>query len=279
MTHPVPRTALFLSLCLAAACGAVSFGARAGDGCDERSYDLLLAAYPGADSETGDDGEFLRTSGSPKRWIKLDEVACKVWPASPGKTLLAVRLRHDAASAAVEVADLEVLVADSARPRILQRYRENDALTSDAMRISSVTLDTARYRLDETTTAFGVRVSYSGSSRVNPYQSTVLSLYVADGAKLRPVLSNLEVSLDRGEWDGNCAGEFETAQRTVAMDAKRDHGYAGLLVSSVAQSNRNVVKGGKDNDCAEVAGPKRKRSDRLAFDGQRYVVPATLRGL
>lgn len=277
MTHAVPRTALFLSLCLAAACGAVSFDARAGDGCDERSYELLLAAYPGADSETGDDGEFLRTPGSPKRWIKLDDVACKVWPASPAKTLLAVRLRHDAASGDVDVADLEVLVADSAKPRILQRYRENDALTSDAMRISSVTLDTARYRLNEATTAFGVRVTYSGSSRVNPYESTVLNLYAADGEnKLRPVLSNLQVSLDRGEWDGNCAGEFQTVQRTVAIDAKRDHGYAGLTVNSVAQDNRNVAK---REDCAEVQGAKRKTSQRLPFDGRRYAVPAELRGL
>jgi len=276
MTHTVPRTALFLSLCLAAACGAASFAARAADGCDERSYDLLLAAYPGADSETGDDGEFLRTAGSPKRWIKLDDVACKVWPASPGKTLLAVRLRHDQASGDVDVADLEVLVADSAKPRILQRYRQNDALTSDAMRISAVTLDTARYRLDEATTAFGVRVTYSGSSRVNPYESTVLSLYAPDGAKLRPVLSNLEVSLDRGEWDGNCAGEFETVQRTVAIDAKRDHGYAGLLVSTVSQARRNSSR---NDDCEDISAPKRKSSDRLSFDGQRYVVPSALRGL
>ncbi|QWP78661.1 hypothetical protein J5226_09810 [Lysobacter sp. K5869] len=276
MTHSVQRTALFLSLCLAAACGAVSFDARAGDGCGERSYDLLLAAYPGAQSETGDDGEFLRTAGSPQRWIKLDDVACKVWPASPDKTLLAVRLRHDQASGEVDVADLEVLVADSAKPRILQRYRENDALTSDAVRISSVTLDTARYRLDDKTTAFGVRVTYSGSSRVNPYESTVLALYVGDGAKLRPVLSNLEVALDRGEWDGNCAGEFETVQRTVAIDAKRDHGFAGLLVNSVSQARRNSSR---NDDCEDISAPKRKSSDRLPFDGQRYVVPSALRAL
>lgn len=270
-----PRTVWLLSLSLAAAASAASFDARA-DGCDERSYELLLAAYPGASSETGDNGELLRTPGAPTRWIKLADVACKVWPASPDKTLLAVRLRHEAADGDVDVADLDVLVADSNQPRILQRYRENEALTSDAMRISSVTLDTARYRLNDSVTAFGVRVAYSGSSRVNPYASTVLSLYAADEGKLRPVLRKLEVALDRGEWDGNCAGEFENAKRTVAIDAKRDHGYAGLLVNSAAESSRAVADG---KDCSEKTVAKNKSSVRLAFDGREYVVPKSLRGL
>ncbi|UZW61748.1 hypothetical protein [Lysobacter enzymogenes] len=277
MTQPLAqRTVLLLSLSLAAAFGAAPFGARADDGCGGRSYDLLLAAYPGADSVTGDEGEFLRTAGSPKRWIKLDDVACKVWPAAPGKTLLAVRLRHDEASGDVDTADLEVLVADSAKPRILQRYREREPLVSDAMRISSVTLDTARYRLNEATTAFGVRVTYSGSSRVNPYENTVLSLYAADGDALRPVLSNLEVSLDRGEWDGNCTGEFESVQRTVAIDAKRDHGYAGLRIDTVSQARRNASQ---NDDCEDISAPKRKSSQRLGFDGRQYAVPRELRGL
>lgn len=276
MTLKAQRTVLFLSLSLAASLAAASFGARAEDTCGERTRGLLLAAYPGAAGETGDEGELLRVPGSHARWIRLEDVACKTWPASPGKTLLAVRLRHGAASAEVDTADLEVLVADSAKPRILQRYREREPLVSDAMRISALTLDTARYRLNDAVVAFGVRVTYTGSSRVNPYESTVLSLYAADGDRLRPVLSKLQVSLERGEWDGNCAGEFESVQRTVAIDARRDHGYAGLLVNSVSQARRNVSE---NDDCEDVSAPRRKSSRRLAFDGRGYALPAELRGL
>ncbi|MBT2747941.1 MULTISPECIES: hypothetical protein [unclassified Lysobacter] len=272
MTLKAQRTVLSLSLSLAAV---FSAQAAAAD-CDERVYDLLKAAYPGAADETGDNGEFLRTAGKNARWIKADEVACRVWPASPDKTLLAVRLRHEAADNDTETADLEVLVADSKQPRILQRYREDEALQSDAIRISALTLDTARYRLNETTTAFGVRVEYSGSSRANPYGSTQLNLYVADGDTLRPVLRKLEVALDRGEWDTNCAGEFETVKRTVAIDAKRDRGYAGLRVASVEEARRNVAKG---EDCADLPVSKHQRVARLAFDGREYTVPADLRGL
>ncbi len=273
MTLLAQRTVLSLSLSLTAL---LCTDAMAAD-CEARVYDLLRAAYPGSTGETGDEGELLRTAGSPTRWINLGEVACKVWPASPDKTLLAVRLRHQAATGMdSDTADLEVLVADSARPRILQRYREDDALQSDAVRISSVTLDTARYRLNESTTAFGVRIGYTGSSRANPYSSTVMNLYVGDGAKLRPVLSKLEVSKERGEWDTNCAGEFENVQRTVAIDAKRDRGYAGLRINSVEESTRNELD---DKDCNEVPGPTRKSSVRLAYDGREYTVPDDLRGL
>lgn len=278
MTLMAQRTVLSLSLSLGAllCTGAFCADAAAAD-CQSRVYDLLRAAYPGSIGETGDEGELLRTAGSPTRWIHLGEVACKVWPASPDKTLLAVRLRHDAATGMdSETADLEVLVADSARPRILQRYREDEALQSDAVRISSVTLDTARYRLNESTTAFGVRIGYTGSSRANPYGSTVLNLYVADGAALRPVLSKLEVSKERGEWDTNCAGEFENVQRTVAIDAKRDHGYAGLRINSVEENTRNELD---DKDCNELPGPTKKSSVRLAYDGREYAVPDDLRGL
>lgn len=274
MTPMAPRTVLSLCLSLAALASA---DAGAAD-CQERTYDLLRAAYPGATGETGDEGELLRTAGASARWINLGKVVCKVWPASPDKTLLAVPLQHEAATGLdVDTADLEVLVVDSARPRILQRYRENEALTSDAVQITALTLDTARYKLDERTTAFGLRIGYSGSSRANPYSSTVLNLYAADAdGQLRPVLSKLEVEKERGEWDTNCAGEFESVRRTVAIDPKRDHGYAGLRVNSVTERRRNVAKG---KDCADVPGKTEKRSARLTYDGRRYAVPEELRGL
>ncbi|MEH6416379.1 hypothetical protein [Pseudomonas sp. CGJS7] len=269
------RTALAVLLCLAALSSA---DASAADGCRERVYDLLKQAYPGAASETGDDGELLRTAGANPRWIDVEHGAiCKVWPAEPDKTLLAVQLGHEAAiNPNGATADLELLIVDSAQPRILQRYRQDDALVSDAVRVGALILDTARYRLNEDTTAFGLRIEYIGSSRANPYGATVLNLYAIRDGALRPVLQGLEVALSRGVWDTNCAGEFSSVRRTVAIDAKRDHGYAGLLVNSAEESSRAVVDG---KDCKEKNVVKNKSSVRVAFDGREYVVPKSLRGL
>ncbi|MEG3792110.1 hypothetical protein V1318_18490 [Lysobacter sp. CCNWLW3] len=272
----VPSRWCLLSFVALLAASPLAAPAAAAD-CQSRVYALLLAAYPGAAGETGDNGEFLRLPGPAMRWINLEDVVCKVWPAAPDRTLLAVKLRHEAADGGDEdLADLDLLIADSTQTRILQRYHQANALDSDAIRVSGLSLDTARYRLDDRTTAFGLRVNYSGSSRANPYSSTSLSLYVPDGATLRPVLRNLEVALDRGEWDTQCVGEFESVQRTVAIDAKRDHGYAGLLVASSASTSRNEPQ---DEECSSSETPVVKSRERLRYDGREYVVPAPLRGL
>lgn len=256
--------------------GAISAPAAAAEGCDARIPALLELAYPGARSETGDDGELLRLSGATTRWIKPEEAVCKVWPAAPDKTLVAVKLRHARNSdTAVDEADLEVLIADSARERIVQRHREDGALSSDAIRVDSFAFDTARYRLDDTTTAFGVRIHRTGSSRANPYEDSTLRLYVPDASGLRPVLRNLIVMRNRGEWDTRCEGEFSAVQRTISMDAKRDHGYAGLLLGSTEHATRNVAKG---EDCDEVDAGTHKSSQRLKYDGRQYAVPQALRG-
>lgn len=264
MRKPIRRlVVLLLSLALAAP-------ADAAEDCQSRMYSLLNAAYPGAQGETGDNGEMLRLPGAEPRWINLGEVACKAWPASPDKTLIAVMLQHQNTFDDEGSADLELLVADSARERIAQRYRENDALQSDAIRITGVALDTARYRLNESTTAFGVRVNSANSSRANPYSGTRMSLYVLDGAKIRPVLRDVEMEADNGEWDTRCDGEFHSSRSTLAVDGKRDHGYAGLILRTVDKSMRQSLKG---EECVDGGAETDTRSQRLSYDGREYSKP------
>ena len=264
MRKPIRRlVVLLLSLALAAP-------ADAAEDCQSRMYSLLNAAYPGAQGETGDNGEMLRLPGAEPRWINLGEVACKAWPASPDKTLIAVMLQHQNTFDDEGSADLELLVADSARERIAQRYRENDALQSDAIRITGVALDTARYRLNESTTAFGVRVNTANSSRANPYSGTRMSLYVLDGAKIRPVLRDVEMEADNGEWDTRCDGEFHSSRSTLAVDGKRDHGYAGLILRTVDKSMRQSLKG---EECVDGGAETDTRSQRLSYDGREYSKP------
>lgn len=273
MRNPAHRTVLSVLLLATALC---SGAAMAAEDCRDRIPALLELAYPGAQGETGDDGDMLRLSGTPIRWADYGKVVCKVWPASPDKTLIAVKLQYGrGGDEAVDEADLEVLVVDTARDRIVQRHLDKGLLGSDAIRMSSLAFDTARYRLDDTTTAFGLRIGRSGSSRANPYEASTLRLYVLDGEALRPVLSNLIVTRNSGEWDTNCAGQFTDTRRTLAVDKQRDNGYAGLLVSSVDWITRNV---GNSEDCDEVKGGKKTSSVRLRYDGRRYVVPEGLRG-
>lgn len=274
MRNPAHRTALSTLLLCASL---FSTAAVAAEDCQARIPALLEAAYPDATGETGDGSELLRLSGTPARWINPDEVVCKVWPASPDKTLLAVKLQHAInTDQAVDEADLDLVVADSARDRIVQRHRQDGLLSSDAIRVASFAFDTARYRLDDKTTAFGLRIRRSGASRANPYEDETLGLYVIDASGLRSVLHNLLVMRNRGEWDTRCEGEFTDSRSTISIDGKRDNGYAGLLLNTVARTTRNVAKG---EDCDEVDAGTDKSSARLRYDGREYAVPDDLRGL
>ncbi|KMZ11675.1 hypothetical protein BHUM_04213c [Candidatus Burkholderia humilis] len=71
-----------------------------------------------------------------------------------------------------------------------------------------------------------MRVSYEGSSRVNPFMQTALNLYAMEGKTLRPVLDRLIIDTSNGEWNGQCTGEFDKTVRTIGMGPAGASGYA-----------------------------------------------------
>src|SRR5690606_39558423 len=76
--------------------------------------------------------------------VDAEQSICKVWPARPQLTLLAmprVRAEHDDYGAA----DLELLVFDSARQRFLARLVAPNRLDWDAVFIDDLRLYTAPY--------------------------------------------------------------------------------------------------------------------------------------
>lgn len=199
--------------------------------------------------------------------FSAEHSACKASPVDANRTL--------AALAFVESGDeydatygLEVLSAVNGR--IEQHSYESAAISSDAVRFEGLSLDTARYHLTPELRAFGVRVNYTGSSRVNPFSSTELSLYVLDGAKPRKVLDKLEVARSGGEWDGNCQGEFYDMTGSLAIDKTLSNGYAGLAVTEKTVESRSFEQHG---DCTSSESKPAQKRYLLTYDGTHYVVP------
>lgn len=71
-----------------------------------------------------------------------------------------------------------------------------------------------------------MRIGHEGSSRVNPFNKEALKLYVLEGSQLRQVMSDLVVGQFPGEWDGNCAGEFNQTKRTLTIGKPGKDGFA-----------------------------------------------------
>lgn len=246
---------------------------------------LTLAAVSLASHASCDSGlaERIHAKLHPDRTLDSERAACKAWPAFLGRYIVVLPLPRPSTSPGVTEFDLDVVVVQQAdngnteRARIASRLFEPRALLEDAVRISDIQIDTARYLLAPDTRAFGLRVRHRGNSRANPYANEELRLYVPQGEQLRKVLDGLETTRERGEWDmADCAGKFEQLRTSVAVSrAVGKHGYADLLLGQtrVASHVTPSLEGG----CVEQEQPARFTSLTLPYDGTRYPIPPALR--
>lgn len=200
--------------------------------------------------------------------------ACKVNPADASQVLAALPMMMNVDGYGQGDYGLDVLVAEAASGKIIARSYQEAAIVSDAVQFSGLTLDTARYQVAPGLRAFGVRIQHTGSSRVNPFSSETLSLYVNDGSQLRRVMGDLVVSKGNGEWDGSCAGEFGETKRTLAIGKPGKDGFSRLRVTEITTGSQSVVKG--VDDCEEIESSSTTKTFDLDYDGGRYAVPEEL---
>ncbi|CAA9200039.1 hypothetical protein FLA105534_02935 [Flavobacterium bizetiae] len=164
------------------------------------------------------------------------------------------------------VLDAYIVVIDNATGKIICKFIEPNAWTSDALMLNGISIDTGLYHLNSTTRAFGVRVDYTGSSRPNPFSETHLSLYVADKNSLKQVLKNYSISRSGGEWDTNCAGEFEDRNSTFDIAQVQTNNYNNIIVRSTIVKS---VSTPTIDDCVSKETTK-KTTSKLIFNGKEY---------
>lgn len=234
---------------------------------------LPLLAHADADSDCQAHLAGWMKTLHPGRALDTDHAACKVWPADASLTLAVQPLPQAGANDDSSVYDVEVLVADSKSGAIVAHLYEPAAITSDAIQLSHIDLDTARYQLTPALRAFGVRATYEGSSRANPYEGQALSLYVLDGHTLRRVVADLNVMNSTGEWDTNCAGTFSKTVRTLAIGPAAASGYAAL---SVTESTVDSVSKQVGSQCVSTDHAPKRAATTLNYDGTAYRVPKAM---
>lgn len=189
---------------------------------------LLKQAYPTAEQVA--DGLAVKRGGY-AQVIDPDNVVCKAWPYRPELTLAAIPILEAVPPAEGEnKGDVEIIVFNRTIGKILARRLETGMAFSDAIRFSSLDLDTARYDLSSDLRAFGLRTSQSGSSRVNPYEEQALWLYTFNNGNIERVLDGLIVQRTNGENDGDCSGSSTTIKRTLTIIPKKEPGYRELQI-------------------------------------------------
>jgi hypothetical protein len=159
-----------------------------------------------------------------------------------------------------------IIIADQKTGKVLNQYRIPEEWVSDAVKLSSITIDTGLYHLNANTRAFGVRVDYSGSSNPNPYGRSDLSLFIIQNNSIKRVLKDYTISDYHGEWDTRCTGEFEEMSAVIDIDKIQSKGYNNLILKITDQMTKSTRT---SDDCVEKKKTT-KRIKTLKFSGTEY---------
>ena len=210
--------------------------------------------------------KILKELKIPESKIAFEFYSEKVMPGSPEKSIYVLpKYSGDITEDSFEL-DANIIVADNKTGVILAKYQEANAYSYDAVRLESFNIDTGLFFLNKETRAFGIRVNYSGSSRPNPYSRTDLYLFVEKRGRLQKVLNNYEINSYIGEWDTNCAGEFEGSDSKISFETAKTNQYKNMKVKFDVTKTINHLT---DDDCIRKDVHSSK-TEILKFNGKEY---------
>lgn len=131
---------------------------------------------------------------------------------------------------------------------VKNQYFDPEEITSDAVMLRSITIDTGLYNISKGIRAFGVTVSVANGSQPNPYSSETISLYYPEGKTLKKVLNTFELSSHGGEWDTRCSGEFSDDHSVIIMNKTKTNNFTDLKIKTISVQTKNQEVNG---DCKE----------------------------
>ncbi len=147
--------------------------------------------------------------------------------------------------------DSYVVVVNNKTKEIKHLYYESyktSGWESDAVYINDISIDTAKYLVQENVRAFGVVIHTRSMSQPNPYSSNYISLFIPDGKKLQIILKNFEIYSYGGETNMNCWGKFFETKTTLEMLKRTTHGFFDI---KIINNNSEINYKEKDDDCVE----------------------------
>lgn len=202
--------------------------------------------------------------------IKTDFLTSKVLSSNKDETIIV--LPEIATFESIDEFDLNVhiLVVNNTSGKVTQAIFEtnkNNQWTSDAIKLDKIEIDTITYILSNRESAFAIRTFYIGSSRINPYTSESLSLFVKYDSAFKKILNNYTVSEYKGDWDGLCAGEFIDYKKSLVMSEEKSNGYFDIIIKN--KIIKAINSEDKNGDC-DTRKSSTTETSILKFDGITY---------
>ncbi|WP_052741872.1 PA3715 family protein [Kiloniella litopenaei] len=201
--------------------------------------------------------------------VKNNLIALKTNPKNPNEAIVIIPEIVDEGEQYFDL-NSHIVLANHQTGEITHKYFESSKTNqwvSDAIELKEISIDTAPYRMTEDLRAFGVRVRYSGMSRVNPYTSETLSLFIKSNNGLKKVLDAYPVFDAVGRWDGNCSGEFTDTENIFIVSDQKSNGFFDLKIKSHITTTIDDINTDGECDTRETLVVKTKK---LKFDGVEY---------
>jgi hypothetical protein len=152
--------------------------------------------------------------------------------------------------------DSYILLVNRSTGKIVSKYVEeadDNGWVSDALRLEYIAVDPGPYVVKAGVKAFAIRLGFIGSSKPNPYNKEIISIFEPKGTTLKCILKNFEMDTYGGEWDMHCEGKFREETKVLSFSKNITQGYYQLLAKSKI---KNIVSVKVNDDCQEKVTAK-----------------------
>lgn len=200
-------------------------------------------------------------------------LTCKINPVSTHETIVAFASNPKIDNNQSTINDAIILLVSN--NKIANKIIEEKMLYSDAIYLDDIKIDTAAYNLSANTRAFGIRYSFSGSSRANPFNDEFMNLYIkGNNYKLINILRAVTTHSFSGEWDGtNCDGYYDESNYYLNMSPRKTNGFPDIFITKKSR-HRQIIK--VKDDCNEIITNSTTKKQKIIFNGSTYVLPEHL---
>lgn len=198
----------------------------------------------------------------------LNFISIKQFPNSNNKSIVVIPKIVNIDEESLSL-DSYIIVIETSSGNIQSTYFESNRTNewySDAVQMESISIDSTAYILNRKNTAFGIRVNYSGPSRVNPSHEEFISLFVQEGDSLKRVLRRYPIEKFLGEWDGMCEGEFVEKNGNIRFENEMTNGYNNLNIKTQIKT---TVRSKFEKDCRDKESLDYSDTT-LIFNGVNY---------
>ncbi len=213
--------------------------------------------------------QFLKVN---EKDLLSDKICLKAIPNQKDKVIVLLPVKTNIDPECEECFDIDnnILVWNKNSNSFETNYTKKAEWTSDALRFSELKIDTGLYYLNKNTRAFGIRYSYSASSRVDLYTTEAINLYYFKNNKIIEVLHDFELEKFRGDNGNGCENALlEKSKSIFIFSDKFTDKFNDITVKTKFKDYTY------DDDCdKEIIKKENTKSSVLRFDEKqkKYVL-------